>query len=235
MHKAVLFASSALVSMFVAQGALAAEWTGFYIGANVGGTFGDVDITGVSEDTDYVNISPTEIPGANLSPDGVLGGVQFGYNFDMSGWLFGVEIEGHGMEFDDAVAINAEPDVEHVESEWGATATARLGFILNATSLLYVKGGYATGNIKTAYVDTQTGTGGILETDEVHHGFVIGAGFEHAVGENTSFGVEYNYIDLGETDHSGIASEAGGGPVVYNVEAQLHTVTARLNYHFNPF
>jgi len=221
--------------MFVAQGALAAEWTGFYIGANVGGTFGDVDITGVSEATTYVNIAPGQV--FSLEPDGILGGAQLGYNFEMSGWLFGLEVEGHGMDFDDALGVGGSSDVLSVESEWGATATARLGFILSANSLLYVKGGYAAGNIKTSYLDTSglpTDTG-LLETDETHHGWVVGAGFEHAIGEHTSFGVEYNYIDLGETDHSGVASGVGGGPVVNNVDVQHHTVTARLNYHFNPF
>lgn len=220
--------------MFVAQGALAAEWTGFYIGANVGGMFGDVDLSGVSEATGYIDFSAGNA--INFSPDGVLGGLQLGYNYGFGDWLIGFEAEGHGMDFDDALAFGASSEVS-VESEWGATATARLGFILNASSLLYVKGGYATGNVKTTYID-DVGTPittGTLETDETHHGWVVGAGFEHAIGENTSFGVEYNYIDLGETDHSGIASGAGGGLVVYNVEPTFHTVTARLNYHFNPF
>lgn len=223
--------------MFAAQGALAADWTGFYIGANVGGVFGDVDITGVSEATGYVNIAPLDVPAVNFSADGVLGGAQLGYNFQMSDWVFGVEVEGHGMDFDTAQAINADGDISSVESEWGATATARFGFVLAANSLLYVKGGYATGNIKTSYLDTNGTplTTGLLETDEIHHGFIVGGGIEHAIGENASFGVEYNYIDLGETDHTGIASGPGGGPVVYDVGAQLHTVTARLNYHFNPF
>jgi outer membrane immunogenic protein len=222
--------------MFVAQGALAAEWTGFYIGANVGGTFGDVDITNASNDaTDYVNMSPGDSFG--LSPDGVLGGAQLGYNFQMSGWLFGIELEGHGMDFDDAIGVGGSSDILSVESEWGATAAARLGFVLSSDSLIYVKGGYATGNIKTSYLDTSgpPSETGLLETDETHHGFVLGAGIEHAIGEHTSVGVEYNYIDLGETDHSGVASGTGGGLVVHNVEAQLHAVTARLNYHFNPF
>ena len=221
--------------MFVAQGALAAEWTGFYIGANVGGAFGDVNLTGVSETTTYVNILAGEE--FKFEPDGVLGGLQIGYNYQMSDWLFGLEVEGHGMDFDSALGVSIEPDVASIESEWGATATARLGFILNASSLLYVKGGYATGNIKTTYLDTSgtPNTTGSFETDEIHHGWVVGAGFEHAIGDNTSFGVEYNYIDLGETDHSAVASGTGGGLVVNNIDAQFHTVTARLNYHFNPF
>lgn len=221
--------------MFVAQGALAAEWTGFYIGANVGGAFGDVDLTGVSEATGYVNITPGEV--FAFSPDGVLGGAQLGYNFEFGDWLFGVEVEGHGMDFDEFASDPASTDILTVESEWGATATARLGFVLNANSLFYVKGGYATGNVKTSYLDTVgvPADTGLLETDEIHHGWVVGAGLEHAIGEHTSVGIEYNYVDLGETDHSGIASGVGGGLVVNNVDVQMHTVTARLNYHFNPF
>src|SRR5262245_30286667 len=134
MHKTALLASSALVSMFIAQGALAAEWTGFYIGANVGGTFGDVDLTGVSNATTYGNIAADQ--SFDFSADGVLGGAQLGYNFQMSDWLFGLELEGHGMDFDTAEAINVEGDIVSIESEWGASATARLGFILYADSLL---------------------------------------------------------------------------------------------------
>ena len=220
--------------MFAAQGALAGDWTGFYVGANVGGAFGDVDITGVSEATGYVNITPGQV--FKFSPDGVLGGGQFGYNYQMNDWLFGVELEGHGMDFDDAIGVPGSSDVLSVESEWGATASARLGFILAANSLLYVKGGYAAGDVKTSYLDTSgtTATTGLLETSETHQGFILGAGLEHMIGDNVSFGLEYNYIDLGDKDHSGIASGAGGGPVVNNVDVQVHTVTARLNWHWNP-
>ncbi len=233
MNKTALLASSAIACIVAAQTAAAADWTGFYIGANVGGVFGDVDLTGVSEATSYVNIAPGQV--FTFNPDGVLGGAQFGYNFEFSGWLFGLEISGHGMDFDDALPVGS--DTLSMEADWLATGTARLGFILNADSLAYIKGGYATGNIKTRYLDTSGGptTTGVLDTDEVHQGWIVGAGFEHMIGENVSFGLEYNYIDLGEQDHSGIASGPGGGLVVNNVAPQLHTVTARINWHiFTP-
>jgi outer membrane immunogenic protein len=212
------------------------EWSGFYIGANVGGAFGDVDLTGVSEDTNYVDINAGQtIP---FSPDGVLGGLQIGYNFQFSGgWLFGLEVEGHGMDYDE-VATTGGDDIWAVESEWGATGTARLGFLLSSNSLLYVKGGYAAGNVKTHFADT-SGRTGSFETDETHGGWVVGGGFEHMIGENVSFGVEYNYLDLGESDHSAEAPDGGGGAlgglVETNVDVQMHVVSARLNWHWNPY
>lgn len=235
MTKTVLLASSALVSFALASQAVAApyEWSGFYIGANVGGTWGDVDLTGVSESNGFTNIAAGEQ--YNFSPDGVFGGLQLGYNFQFAGgWLLGLEVEGRGMDFDEVTLVpSASTDVLHVEQEWGATAAARLGFVLSTGSLLYVKGGYAAGNIKTLYVDTITPGTGTASSDETHSGWVVGAGFEHMIGENVSFGVEYNYIDLGSQEH--FAPTSTGGNIVYDVDVVQHAVSARLNWHWNPY
>lgn len=240
MKKIVLFASSALVSMFAAQSALAGEWTGFYIGANVGAATGDVDWTNVSNATGgEIDFTPGQTIGQ--SPDGVLGGVQLGYNFQMTSWVFGLEATGFGLDFDETTA-NPNPGGadEFVSSEmdWLATAAARVGFA-SMDSLFYLKGGYATANVTTEHVDPAGGPADandpqLYSTDETHHGWMAGAGIEHQIGSNVSVGLEYNYIDLGETDHSGVTT-GGTDLVVNNIDVQLHTVTARLNYHFNPF
>lgn len=236
MTKRVLLASCVAAAALVASPAQAApySWTGFYIGANAGGAFGDIDVTGVSNDTNFVDISTGEL--FAFSPDGVLGGAQLGYNMELSGWLLGIEIEGHGMDFDEITTVAPEPDILSVESEWGATAAVRLGFLVTPHGLIYAKGGYATGNVTTFYFDDSLARQGSFATDETHHGWVAGGGYEHMIGDNVSFGVEYNYIDLGETDHSAVPFLATVPPttgtlVVNDVQAQMHTVTARLNWH----
>lgn len=211
--------------------AMAAEWNGFYIGAHVGGLTGDVDLTNVSDATLYFDLSPGGT--MQYSPDSVLGGVQLGYNFQMSQWVFGIELSGSGLDFDETQPVpGGDNDIMTLEMEWLATAAARLGFAWD-DALLYVKGGYAAGNVKTHQTDTccAPSTIGFFDTDETHNGFIIGGGGEYAISRDVSIAVEYNYIDLGETDHSAIASGPGGGLVVNNIQPTLHTVTARINWH----
>src|SRR5437870_13770138 len=57
------------------------NWTGFYIGANVGGHFAKDDIIDVN--------SPISV-----SPRGILGGLQVGYNWQVGRLLLGLEFDG---------------------------------------------------------------------------------------------------------------------------------------------
>lgn len=215
--------------------ASAANWNGFYIGLHAGGASGDVDWTNVTN-----NAVATEIdfdPGQTIgqSPDGVLGGAQIGFNYQMTNWVFGLEASGSGLDFDETTANPNDPfSDEFVSSEidWLVTAAARIGFT-TMDSMIYLKGGYATANITTNHVDGSFGAEGpdtnSYSTDETHGGWVAGLGLEHQIGSNVSVGVEYNYIDLGNTDHTGVATT--GGNVVNDIDAQIHAVTARLNWH----
>ncbi|NOT41324.1 MAG: porin family protein [Alphaproteobacteria bacterium] len=231
MTKHVLLASVFAIGLLPVP-ASAAEWTGLYVGLNAGGVFGDVDLVGVSEATSYVEVFPGDR--YQFEADGVLGGAQLGYNFVFGNWLVGVEAAGHSLSSDDRVLVPGEPNILDLETEWLASASARFGFVLSSSSLIYLKGGYAAASISTHYLDNVGGgaTVGTYDTDEIHSGFVLGAGVEHMISSDVSFGFEYNYVDLEEQTHSAIATGAGGGLVETNVEAELHTVTARLNWNF---
>lgn len=216
--------------------ASAANWNGFYIGLHAGGATGDVDWTNVTNNdaNTAIDFDPTQT--INQSPDGVLGGAQIGFNYQMTNWVFGLEAAGSGLDFDETTANTNDPlSDEFVSSEmdWLFTGAARVGFA-TMDSLIYLKGGYATANITTSHVD---GSGGAevpdtnsYSTDETHSGWVAGLGLEHQIGSNVSVGIEYNYIDLGETDHSALTVN-GADPVVNNIDVQLHAVTARLNWN----
>lgn len=237
MTKTALLASCALVSMLAAQSALAAEWTGFYIGAHAGGAFGDTDWTNVLDDSGGVmDLDPGE--SVNQEPDGVLGGVQLGFDYQMTNWLFGIELSGSGLDYDDTTLNpNAGGTEEYVSSEieWLASAALRLGWTWQ-DSLFYLKGGYATGDVNASHVDPSNAVDASIDsysTEETHGGWLAGAGIAHQIGERVSVGIEYNYVDLGEQDHTGV-TVLGADTVVNNIDVQLHTVTARLNWHFNP-
>src|SRR5882757_5342913 len=145
------------------------SWTGFYIGANVGGAW-----TGNNGGSDFAPLFPpfivlppavaipTVIPGqlASLVGDGrrsgVIGGGQIGYNWQVNQFVLGVEADavGTGLKGSSATAsrtigapIFAVPvtqtvtvDFGHVE--WMASFRGRAGFAVNQ-ALFYVTGGGA--------------------------------------------------------------------------------------------
>jgi outer membrane immunogenic protein len=145
------------------------SWTGFYIGANVGGAW-----TPNNGGSDFAPLFPpfivlppavaipTVIPGqlASLVGDGrrsgVIGGGQIGYNWQVNQFVLGVEADavGTGLKGSSATAsrtigapIFAVPvtqtvtvDFGHVE--WMASFRGRAGFAVNQ-ALFYVTGGGA--------------------------------------------------------------------------------------------
>ena len=161
-----------------------------------------------------------------------MGGAQLGYNFQMSSWVLGIELSGSATDLDETLLRGAD-DVTTVESDWNASASARLGYAWQ-NSLLYIKGGYAVGDVQMSVDDTigDAANTGSFSSSENHTGFIAGGGFEHMLSPDVSFGIEYNYISLEEDQQSTVDNESD--PVVHDIEATLHTVTARLNWHWNP-
>ena len=95
-------------------------WTGFYVGLNAGGAWGNVDVTGFP----------------SYGHSGFEGGAQFGGNWQRGPFVFGLEGDVGGFD------IGAHKFGNSIESGFHADATARLGYAFGP-ALLYVKGGGA--------------------------------------------------------------------------------------------
>lgn len=213
-----------LASLFIFGATIApasADWTGLYLGGHVGGAWGDIDTNTTGDSTGWFDSD-----NVSFSPSGVLGGGQLGYNFQFSSWVVGLELSGSVLDFEEVLTPADESFA--AEAEWLGIAALRAGWLWNQRSLVYLKGGYAAASIQTNAVDTQLPVLGSFSTDETHGGWMAGAGFEHMLSPDVSAAVEYNYIDLGNQDHTGVS----GGTVVNDIDVQMHTVTVRLNWHF---
>src|ERR1700687_4160923 len=70
------------------------NWTGFYLGGNIGYGWGRSDTTASLNDPGGV---PPGIALAAVNPifnlDGVIGGGQVGYNWQTGNWVFGIEAD----------------------------------------------------------------------------------------------------------------------------------------------
>lgn len=231
MTKKLLLTTFALAFASAVPAHAAGPWTGIYLGGHVGGIWGDVDTTktaegGIGFAYDTQGIGDT----LDFSPSGVLGGAQIGYLYQMSSWVFGVEVSGSVADLDETlIDPNDSDNVRTINSDWNAAATLRVGHTFGS-SLAYVKGGFAMAEIEHDLVDSNPATGA-YSTSENHKGWTAGAGFEHMISSDVSLALEYDYYDLSGEDH--VAVQAANS-VTQEIDATLHTVSARVNWHFNP-
>jgi outer membrane immunogenic protein len=165
------------------------NWTGFYVGANVG--FASAR---VSSDIMTVDTSQTLT--------GVVGGGQAGYNMQYGPWVFGVEIDVQGTSQDatwnGTVGGGGGAAVSQATSlPWFMTARGRVGYAFAPTWMVYVTGGGAWGEVKSVVTAAGPGT---FTWDETRGGWVIGVGVEGRINRQWSWKAEYLHIDLGSSN-----------------------------------
>ena len=194
---------------------LAYNWTGWYVGGNIGYGWGENTGAGYSSFTDvgigglagFMAAGGNVLPG--LSPQGVVGGAQIGYNWQLSpGWVIGVvadlqaaDISASGANGVSIGAFTGIVESKSVKTDWFGTVRGKLGFAVNNV-LVYGTGGFAYGGVKatTSFNDPSFGGGALVfagSSSATNTGWAAGAGFEYALTRNWSIGAEYLFVDLG--------------------------------------
>lgn len=209
----------------------AANWTGFYLGGNVG--------SGTGRDRDSLAIVGGSTDRINLAPDGINGGVQGGYNWQTSNIVYGVEADIQASSQRDnktcltcTVGLGAAYDTKQ---PWFGTVRGRLGYAAGST-LFYATGGYAYGKVKT---DITTSLFGIVTANsfsKTMDGWTVGGGIETPFtflglfGPNWTTKTEYLYVDLGNT---ATTFTNVGVTATNSLHVTEHILRTGLNYHFN--
>jgi outer membrane immunogenic protein len=202
-------------------------WAGFYVGGHIGYGEGDFDHR---QDLNYFdNLDPGEDDSysfrTSLSPDGLVGGVQGGYNWQINQLVLGIEADisftdwGHSSSVfnsDDVLDLGGLGGLDPDEYAFGrasadidflASVRGRLGFAMN-NLLVYGTGGIAwadaDASARMVVFDASTG----IETEWTGKrsfndvGFVVGAGMGWMIIPQTfSVGVEglYYFFDKSKT------------------------------------
>lgn len=159
-------------------------WTGFYIGANAGYGWGNVNTNNWSNVGDL---------------DGFVGGGQIGYNYQVGQFVLGLEADLQGADLSSGDNLG----LVGVKTDYFGTVRARVGVAFDRF-MPYVTGGWAYGNVKTSipslgYSSDRSHTGG----------WALGGGLEYAVTNNLIAGVEYLYVDLGDKNILGAGTKVG--------------------------
>ena len=168
---------------------VAFNWTGGYVGVNLGYNWGKITNT-------------------SISPSGLEGGVQGGYNWQNGQFVFGVETDLQLSGADDTFAPFK------FSNPWFGTLRGRGGFAYN-NFLFYLTGGLAYGNVKAESA--------FLSESRTQLGWTVGVGGEVGISQNWSAKVEYLYMDLGSRTYT----ITGTSNAYHNNVLRLG-----LNYHF---
>ncbi|MGI9483640.1 MAG: outer membrane protein [Hyphomicrobiales bacterium] len=148
-----------------------ADWSGIYLGAHTGVVFNNVKDRTTGTNADQTNV-----------PLGLFGGV----NFQADQMVFGLELDTNLVTFGGDNKFGALND--RYTFTPGGSARLRAGYAFGNT-LAFATGGYGLGfgEVKLASGDKKS---------KAHHGWVFGAGFEHAINENWSLRTGYQFRDF---------------------------------------
>jgi outer membrane immunogenic protein len=131
------------------------SWTGWYVGVNLGGGWSSRDVTFNANDPAAASIFGTGLPATSFNTLGVIGGLQFGYNWEFQPkYLVGFEtdfdgsgIAGSGSSYN-STYFGKPTGLVNENINWFGTVRARLGWIPVNNLLTFVTGGFAYGQVK---------------------------------------------------------------------------------------
>jgi outer membrane immunogenic protein len=258
---AVIGASSAIAAdMAVKAPQLAApvayNWTGFYLGAMVGGSWGDIDQRWPA--TDHIAVAGTT---ASFSPSGFVFGGKLGARYQWNQVVLGIEagaltgitwrddvvLPGPGISpYSDITQIGLRQTIRHLE-----TVTGQLGYAWDRW-LVYAKGGWARASVNSwAGLTSTDGDAGqspfncVWQCGQVaafHHGWTAGGGVDYVLNR-TDFvdlivGIDYNYVHLNDAVHhtSPTLGVSPSNPENFTtiVGGNVQSVMVNLTLKFNP-
>ena len=199
----------------------ARNWAGLYLGGNVG--------SGTGRDRSSLAVAGLGTEQFNLSPDGIVGGGQIGYNWQAGNWVYGIEADFQGSsQKDNKTTVLLGTTSYEQKLPWFGTARGRLGYSVGQ-SLFYATGGYAYGSVKTR--GTVVGTA--VSTEKTQDGYAVGGGIETPFRLLGLFGpqwttkTEYLYVDLGST------TNVVAPGVTSSTSVTEHIFRTGLNYNFS--
>jgi len=186
------------------------SWTGFYIGLNGGGAFGNSNfLDSVLGNSGSFNVS-----------GGMVGGTV-GANYQIGRFVLGIEGDGDWQNLDGTTTSGSCAFVGcETKSDWLATVRGRAGYTWDRF-FVYGTGGAAFANVKA-------GAGALPFSNTTETGWTAGAGAEYAFLPNWSAKVEYLYVGLPNAS----CGLANCGSSTTSVSVNENVIRGGINFKF---
>jgi outer membrane immunogenic protein len=217
---------------------VAYNWTGFYIGGELGGGWHE-------QQTTLGAGSPQFPSGSVLNPtngSGFIGGGVVGYNYQINQFVFGVEGAFLGTSqtgSETTLSPGGSGFTANTSStlHWVTTATGRIGYAWGP-ALLFAKGGWAWAHTTSSGV-TDNAAGVAVSTTSSSldpNGWTVGGGLEWSFAPNWSVKAEYDYIGFQRDNFNTTQTTIATGAVTSVSRSTLgheQLATIGLVYQFN--
>lgn len=199
----IILTLAAVVAAATSMPALAAPFSGPYIGAQVGSDNYNIKVTGTGG-TSFDGIAAT----------GVEGGVFAGFDVPLGSSLFiGAEASALWSGADATVTMGGTALEAKTHTTYGASG--RLGVKLGEHTALYGRAGWSDSHFKLY-------ENGVEAYSAHKSGLLVGGGLEHYLSHHSSLRVEYGYTMYGTIDTSPSQS----------VQVNNQQVSIGYGYHF---
>ena len=228
------------------------NWTGFYMGANVGYAFGNTNVV-LSPNSNFLTINPSPqmfdfiatSGTSTIKSSGFNGGFQAGYKAQVGAVVLGAEADWSylGLKKSTATGILPLPDGMNTISFSQSSSTTQmvtLRGIIGAPVgrfLPYVTGGLGVGWDRfSQMVQVPTMPGPCFcwsgQASRAQPGWVVGAGIEYAITAQVSAKTEYLYTDFGSLQFTTLGAPNGvpGLDFTHSARFTIQTVKAGLNF-----
>lgn len=215
------------------------DWTGAYMGVQLGYGFGH---SAVGETSFYDD--PTDPPAGTLDPfsfnsNGIIGGAEVGANWQSNGVVWGLEADISASDIK-GTYTNTDPGADFsVDSslKWLSTARVKIGLPMN-NMLIYATGGVAVGGVQADlhdnYPDALPDPVTFDRTSSsTAWGWTAGGGIAAAVNEHWIIKAEALYVDLGSVNTSFEEDDPPGWALISGSAKTTATIIrAGIDYRF---
>lgn len=188
--------------------AMSFDWTGAYIGGQIGYGWGSVDYAYFGD--------PDSAYSYSHDPDGFIGGIYAGYNHQFSNnVILGADADIVWSNLKDSSFAPGDDDYSATTKiDWMGSARLRLGYAFDRF-MPYIAGGIAFGDLQ---FDEYRQPSGTLygSADKNITGWTIGAGAEYAMTDQWLLRGEYRYTDFGKVTFTTDADDDYSGKLKIN-------------------
>ena len=209
------------------------NWSGFYLGGNVGAAFS-------SSSTFSDLLVPPSVFNSTTSNQ-FLGGGQVGVNWEFGpGVVIGAEADFDWLPNSQNTLTATRPSgataTATVNSRWLTLADAKLGYAWDRL-LVYGKGGgaFVGASNSSGTVGGATGVG--ISGPSTNSGWNAGVGLEYAFWGGWSAKAEYDYVRLSSSTYTvaTLPGNAFSGDVINSNNRVINLVLVGINYKFGPW